>query len=75
MHSLAGFAQTGGGAFRLLSVESGSCRHEPGDRFPVAGYHYFRPVLDLVEEGAQLVLCFKRSDFPHVYLQLAYNLA
>ncbi len=63
--SLAGFAQTIGSAFCLLAVESGLRRHEPGNGLSAAGYYYFRPVLDLVEERAQLVLCFKRSDFAH----------
>jgi hypothetical protein len=74
--SLAGFAQTGGGSMCLLAVESGPSRHKFGDGLPMAGYQYFRPVFDLVQESAQLVLGFKRSDFPQVnlnLLQLAFN--
>ena len=67
--SLAGFAQTGGGPLCLLAVESRLRRHKFGDGFPMAGYYYFHPVLDRVEEGTQLVLCFKRSDFPRVNLR------
>ena len=62
-NSLAGFPQTGSSALRLAAVETGSRGHQPGDRLAVAGDYYFRPPLDLVEQGAQLVFCFKRTYF------------
>ena len=69
------FSQTLSGALRLFRVESGLHRQEAGNGFPVAGYYYFGTVLDLVEEGAQLVSCFKRSNFTQDAIPLADLLA
>jgi len=64
-------AQTFGGALCLLAIESELRRYEPGNGFPVAGNYYLCTTLDLVEESAKFVFCFKGSDFTHTLLQLA----
>jgi hypothetical protein len=65
LEPFAGFAQTVGDALRPRAIESGAGGHEFGDRSASAGYYDFAPALDLVEESAEFVSSFGRSDFSH----------
>jgi len=65
LEPLAGFAQAVSGALRFRAIESRSDGHEFGDRSASAGYYDFAPALDLVEEHAEFVSRFERSDFSH----------